>query len=209
MKCIPLFWTNELTLLPTSAPWYFNLLQPIWKTYLGLLHSIIKSLLEAVAYLNENDIVHRDIKPENILFQDENDDTVKLIDFGFARRHTDDDPPMSSPIGTSYYVSPEILKCRYDKSSCDVWAVGTIAYIMLSWDIYSFCPLQLGKIRAMKPGTLSIVCWIRIYGTEYVQLRRHWCIRGLLTWVGRNRGGGMIYIRDPFQVVVERGSSFM
>ena len=81
--------------------------------------------------MNENDIVHRDIKPENILFQDDNDDTVKLIDFGFARRHTDDDPPMSSPIGTSYYVSPEILKCRYDKSSCDVWAVGIIAYIML------------------------------------------------------------------------------
>jgi serine/threonine protein kinase len=27
---------------------------------------IIKSLLEAVAYLHVNDIVHRDIKPENI-----------------------------------------------------------------------------------------------------------------------------------------------
>mmetsp|Transcript_15382 Transcript_15382/g.21854 ORF Transcript_15382/g.21854 Transcript_15382/m.21854 type:complete len:304 (+) Transcript_15382:172-1083(+) len=44
---------------------------------------IIKSLLEAVAYLHANGIVHRDIKPENILFETSDEDSpIKLIDFG-------------------------------------------------------------------------------------------------------------------------------
>ena len=93
--------------------------------------SIIKTMLEAVAYLHDNNIVHRDIKPENILFvNDQEDAPVKLIDFGLARKHIPGDAPMSNPVGTAYYMSPELLKGKYDKS-CDVWSVGTIAYILL------------------------------------------------------------------------------
>ena len=92
---------------------------------------IIKSLLEAVAYLHDNGIVHRDIKPENILFQTDQEDDIKLIDFGLARRHDKGDAPMSNPVGTSYYMSPELLRGKYDKS-CDVWSVGVVTYILLS-----------------------------------------------------------------------------
>lgn len=93
--------------------------------------SIIKSMLEAVAYLHDNDIVHRDIKPENVLFEtDQEDAPIKLIDFGLARKHTPGDEPMANPVGTAYYMSPELLEGNYDKS-CDVWSVGTIAYILL------------------------------------------------------------------------------
>lgn len=91
---------------------------------------IIKSLLEAVGYLHENDIVHRDIKPENVLFRSRHDDSIKLIDFGLARMHKSGDPHMSNPVGTAYYMSPELLEGEYDKS-CDVWSIGIIAYVML------------------------------------------------------------------------------
>lgn len=98
---------------------------------------VIRSLLEAVAYLHDAGVVHRDIKPENVLFEsssnDSDDDgTVRLIDFGLSRRH---DPRseglMSNPVGTAYYMSPELLKGQYDRS-CDVWAVGVVAYILLA-----------------------------------------------------------------------------
>lgn len=92
---------------------------------------IIKSLLEAVAYLHKNEIVHRDIKPENILFESSQEDAaIKLIDFGLSRRHKAGDPLMNNPVGTAYYMAPELLEGRYDKV-CDVWSIGTIVYIML------------------------------------------------------------------------------
>lgn len=91
---------------------------------------IIKSLLEAVTYLHVNDIVHRDIKPENILFVSKHEDTIKLIDFGLSRRHKKSEAPMNNPVGTAYYMSPELLKGKYDRS-CDVWSIGIVAYILL------------------------------------------------------------------------------
>ena len=94
--------------------------------------TVIKSLLESVAYLHRNGIVHRDIKPENILFvtEEEEDLSVKLIDFGLSRRHKKGDAYMSNPVGTAYYMSPELLKGKYDQS-CDVWSTGIVAYILL------------------------------------------------------------------------------
>jgi serine/threonine protein kinase len=92
---------------------------------------VIKSLLEAVSYLHDNGIVHRDIKPENILFTS-NDEDVKLIDFGLSRRHQQGiDKPMTNPVGTAYYMSPELLSCQYDQAT-DIWSVGVIAYTLLT-----------------------------------------------------------------------------
>jgi serine/threonine protein kinase len=91
---------------------------------------IIKSLLEAVAYLHENEVVHRDIKPENILFVSSHSDSIKLIDFGLSRRHKKNEAPMSNPVGTAYYMAPELLKGSYTKSA-DIWAIGIVAYILL------------------------------------------------------------------------------
>ena len=96
--------------------------------------SIIKSLLEAVTYLHSNGIIHRDIKPENILFDSTNEESpsIKLIDFGLARRHRHGiDRNLSKFRGTIYYMSPELLKCNYS-SPTDVWSVGVIAYILLA-----------------------------------------------------------------------------
>ncbi|KAL3816207.1 hypothetical protein ACHAXA_001263 [Cyclostephanos tholiformis] len=93
---------------------------------------IIKSLLRAVEYLHENDVVHRDIKPENILFESERVNAdIRLIDFGLSRRHVEDEPPMSNPVGTAYYMSPELLKGKYDRST-DIWSIGIVTYVLLA-----------------------------------------------------------------------------
>lgn len=93
---------------------------------------IICDLLSAVAYLHSLDIIHRDIKPENIMFvkKDSDKSPIKLIDFGLSIRHRADQQKLTSTVGTAYYIAPQVLKGSYDRS-CDLWSIGTIAYLML------------------------------------------------------------------------------
>ncbi|KAL3806186.1 hypothetical protein ACHAXA_011735 [Cyclostephanos tholiformis] len=92
---------------------------------------IMHQILSALSYMHDNAIVHRDIKPENILYETVDDSTVKIIDLGLSRKHFSDvDRPMSSIVGTPYYIAPEVLLRKYDKA-CDMWSVGVVAYTLL------------------------------------------------------------------------------
>jgi len=96
--------------------------------------SLLHQILTSVAYMHKCGIVHRDLKPENILFSNAGEDSpIKIIDFGLARKHNvhQGEAPMSTMVGTTYYMAPEVQRKKYD-NSCDLWSVGVIAYIMLS-----------------------------------------------------------------------------
>ena len=95
---------------------------------------IVNGILEGVSYMHTRNIVHRDIKPENVLFESPAQGSkVKIADFGLSRKHFPrrNDPPMTTVVGTSYYIAPEVLRGRYDGGSCDLWSVGVIAYVLL------------------------------------------------------------------------------
>mmetsp|Transcript_23492 Transcript_23492/g.38137 ORF Transcript_23492/g.38137 Transcript_23492/m.38137 type:complete len:398 (+) Transcript_23492:187-1380(+) len=95
---------------------------------------VIYQILTSVSYMHKRGIVHRDLKPENILFSNASEDSpIKIIDFGLARQHNvhQGEAPMSTMVGTTYYMAPEVQGKKYDKS-CDLWSVGVIAYVMLS-----------------------------------------------------------------------------
>jgi len=92
---------------------------------------MVYQILNGVRYMHEHDVVHRDLKPENIMFETaDKDSPVKIIDFGLARKHSAQEEPMSNICGTPYYIAPEVLRRRYDKS-CDLWSVGVIGYVLL------------------------------------------------------------------------------
>lgn len=89
---------------------------------------IISQLIRIVKYLNSINICHRDLKPENIMI-DAKTLRIKLLDFGLSSYF--DNKTLVSPVGTPYYVSPEVLKGKYNKE-CDMWSVGVITYILLT-----------------------------------------------------------------------------
>jgi serine/threonine protein kinase len=96
-----------------------------------LAKAISFQVIDALNYCHENNIVHRDLKADNILI-DPDTHTIKLIDFGFAAL-TDGKTQLQGFCGTPNYMSPEIIKkLPYDGKAADIWAMGILAYKLLS-----------------------------------------------------------------------------
>nr|CCA27347.1 predicted protein putative [Albugo laibachii Nc14] len=95
--------------------------------------TLIRKILNAVAHCHDRGICHRDLKPENCLFETNAEDAdLKVIDFGLScmDNSVTGENVMKIRVGSIYYVAPEVLKGRYDKS-CDLWSIGVIVYILL------------------------------------------------------------------------------
>lgn len=83
-------------------------------------------------YCHDFDIVHRDLKPENLLLTSKDDDaSIKLADFGFAKKIDVDSYGLTTACGTPGYVAPEILEGHAYGKAVDIWSVGVITYILL------------------------------------------------------------------------------
>jgi calcium-dependent protein kinase len=97
--------------------------------------NIFVQMVKTVKYLHLQKICHRDLKAENFLFSRSDDDYIMLIDFGLSfqwKENMKEELEASGNnkiVGTSYYVSPEILAKNYDEQ-CDVWALGVLLHVI-------------------------------------------------------------------------------
>ena len=86
-------------------------------------------IVQGISYLHSNNISHRDIKLENILVT--KNDTVKIIDFGFAVK-SDKNTFSKFFCGTPSYMSPEIVsKKKYVAQYSEIWSLGVLLFAML------------------------------------------------------------------------------
>ncbi|KAI8866577.1 Pkinase-domain-containing protein, partial [Ramicandelaber brevisporus] len=94
---------------------------------------MMRDIVDGVSYLHDNGIVHRDLKPENIMFKDSSPESPLLIaDFGLSRILETEQYVLNTLCGTRGYMSPEIIKRRGHGKPVDIWALGVIAYFILS-----------------------------------------------------------------------------
>ena len=83
--------------------------------------------------MHNKDVIHRDIKPENILFSNEINNDIKLIDFGLSVE-TKNITKSKRNVGTPLYIPPELLisKTLTHSKSSDIWSCGVLLYALLA-----------------------------------------------------------------------------
>ncbi|HWU91114.1 MAG TPA: serine/threonine-protein kinase, partial [Kofleriaceae bacterium] len=109
-----------------------------WRRIFKILSEMCSSLAEAHA----QGIVHRDLKPENVYLESRpgNPEFVKILDFGIAKVMRGDTIDPQSPqltatgqtLGTLEYMSPEQLMGKPLDGRSDVYALGVVAYEMIT-----------------------------------------------------------------------------
>jgi serine/threonine protein kinase len=109
-----------------------------WRRVFKILSEMCSSLGEA----HNQGIVHRDLKPENIYLESRsgNPEFVKILDFGIAKVMRGDTIDPQSPqltatgqtLGTLEYMSPEQLMGKQLDGRSDVYALGVLAYEMIT-----------------------------------------------------------------------------
>lgn len=90
---------------------------------------ILYKVCNALDYANKMGVLHRDIKPSNILLGTDN--TVKISDFGSAFLLNSDLTQVDT-VGTLPFMAPEHFRQSRPTIQSDIYAVGVMAYQLLT-----------------------------------------------------------------------------
>lgn len=97
---------------------------------------LIRDIAIGIKTIHDSGYVHRDVKPENIFVDDEHN--FVLGDFGLSEH--EDRLTIAKPIGTTSYISPEVVECLFRPSlgtfllgkPMDMYALGLTVYACLT-----------------------------------------------------------------------------
>src|SRR5262249_22986173 len=113
--------------------------------------AVLDQIADALEAVHEQRIIHRDLKPDNIFLVPVRGGRtlVKLLDFGVAKLK-EPDASISETLpgmimGTPGYISPEQARGRDVDERSDVYALGCVAYEMLTGRL----PFELGTAAEM------------------------------------------------------------
>ncbi len=100
--------------------------------------AILEPVAAALDALHAEGVVHRDIKPSNIFFSRGTGEleTVKLVDFGLAALHSNDDSARLTRtghvVGTAVYMAPEAARGALSGPPGDIYSLAVVAFELLT-----------------------------------------------------------------------------
>jgi serine/threonine protein kinase len=92
------------------------------------IETVLLGIARGMEYLSSQNIVLRDLKPMNVGF--DNDQGVKLFDFGFARNVEECDPTIIC--GSPRYLAPEVVAGKGYSLKVDVYSFGVMFFEVCS-----------------------------------------------------------------------------
>jgi serine/threonine-protein kinase len=124
---------------------------------LPLLLKWADQLCDVLDYLHRQvpPIIFRDLKPDNIMVNQE--DQVKLIDFGIARIFKPGKAKDTMAFGTAGYAPPEQYGKGQTDARSDVYALGATLHHLLTDRDPSADPFHFPTVRDLKPSVPTTV----------------------------------------------------
>jgi len=107
--------------------------------------NIVEMILRGLEHAHNHAVVHRDLKPDNVFLvvQDEEEDFVKILDFGIAKQFGQDPTESTDQAlealtqetvlcGTPLYMAPEQITQESFDARIDIYAAGIVLFQMLT-----------------------------------------------------------------------------